>query len=142
VPGVEQDEPVAALAELLAAHGIVPVLALVAPFAADRALARRRFAEAGWIEVFLDPPRDVCLERDSHGLYKALAARGGRALVDAEVLDLYEPPADAELRLDTSRVDVDGARAQIVDLVLAAQRRSTAGRSSPTGAAHRPVVRT
>lgn len=105
------------VAELLSAHGVIPILALVAPFAADRALAGRRFAPTGWIEVFLDPPLEVCLQRDSRGLYAALNARGGRALIEAEVLAVYEPPADATLRLDTSRIELSAATDQIVELV-------------------------
>ena len=102
------------VAELLAAHGVIPILALVAPFAADRALARQRFTDVGWVEVFLDPPQDVCLQRDSRGLYAALAARGGNALIDSEVLSPYERPTAPTLRLDTSRIDVETATAQIL----------------------------
>lgn len=105
------------VAELLAAHDVIPILALVAPFAADRSLASRRFAAAGWVEVFLDPPFDVCLRRDSRGLYAALDARGGRALVQSEVVDIYEPPIAAALRLDTSRIQIGAAADEIVAVV-------------------------
>lgn len=106
------------VAELLAAHGIVPLLALVAPFAADRERARRRFAGAGWVEAFLDPPLEVCLERDSRGLYAQLAARGGRELIAVEVFDVYEPPTAASLRIDTARVGVEEATAALVAEVV------------------------
>jgi adenylylsulfate kinase len=56
------------LAELLAAHSVVPLLALVAPFAVDRAIGRRRFATPGWLEVFLDPSLATCIERDGRPL--------------------------------------------------------------------------
>src|SRR5690349_6477392 len=36
------------VAELLAAHAVVPILALVAPFAADRELGATVFAPTGW----------------------------------------------------------------------------------------------
>jgi len=103
------------LAELLAAHGVVPILALVAPFAADRDRGRRRFAATGWLEVFLDPPEQTCIERDSHGLYARLAAQGGRAAIDAEVFAIYEAPAAPTLRLDTHRLGIAAAAGQIVD---------------------------
>jgi len=106
------------LAELLAAHGVVPILALVAPFAADRARGRERFGAAGWLEVFLDPPERTCIERDSHGLYARLAAQGGRAAIDAEVFAIYEPPSAPALRLDTHRLGIDATAGQVIGALL------------------------
>lgn len=102
------------LAELLASHRVVPILALVAPFAVDREIGRRLFATPGWLEVFLDPPLQTCIDRDSRGLYGRLAARGGRAAIEAEVFDVYEPPGTPALRLDTSRLDVEEAMAAVL----------------------------
>ena len=118
----QQMERALFLAEMLASHGVIPILALVAPFAGDRALGRELFAATGWIEVHLDPPAEVCIERDSRGVYAALAARGGRHLVDTEVLDLYEPPARPALRLDTARLDVAVSAEAVVDVLLPATR--------------------
>ncbi|HEX6391581.1 MAG TPA: adenylyl-sulfate kinase [Solirubrobacteraceae bacterium] len=103
------------VAEILSAHRVIPILALVAPFADDRDGARRRFAHAGWIEVFLDPPHDVCLARDSRGLYEKLNAQGGPGLIEAEVTGLYEPPRAPTLRIDTARVDVERATAAVLE---------------------------
>ena len=110
------------LAEMLASHGVIPILALVAPFAGDRAIGRELFAATGWIEVHLDPPAEVCIERDSRGVYAALAARGGRHLVDAEVLDLYEAPVRPALRLDTARLDIAVSAEAVVDVLLPVTR--------------------
>jgi adenylylsulfate kinase len=101
------------IAELLAAHRVIPVLALVAPRARDRERAHERFVHVGWIEVHLDPPRHVLVERDSRSLYAALKGRGGCALVDREVFDVYERPRAPRLRIDTSRTSVDEAANEV-----------------------------
>jgi adenylylsulfate kinase len=106
------------LAELLSAHRVLPILALVAPYGSDRDLGRRRFAAAGWVEVFLDPPRETCIDRDTRGVYRRLDAAGGRAAVDAGVFDLYEPPPAPTLRLDTSGQDVGQSVDAVLDVLL------------------------
>jgi adenylylsulfate kinase len=110
------------VAEMLAAHGIVPLLALVAPYTAERERARRTFAAPGWVEVFLDPPVDVCIARDSRGLYRRLAGRGGRELIAREVFDVYERPTAASLRIDTARVSVEQATAAIAEELRGGRR--------------------
>jgi len=103
------------LAELLAAHGVVPILALVAPFAADRDIGRLRFAGPGWLEIHLDPPQQTCIERDTRGLYARLDAEGGRSAVVAEVFAVYEPPPSPALRLDTNCLDIGMAAATVLN---------------------------
>jgi adenylylsulfate kinase len=105
------------VAEVLAAHGVVPILALVAPFRTDRELGVRLFSSTAWLEIFLDPPRRICLERDSRGLYADLTARGGRGLIDTEVFGLYEPPHRPALRLDTYRLGISEATAAILGML-------------------------
>jgi len=107
------------IAELLSAHGIVAILALVAPFASDRDGGRDRFAAAGWFEVYLDPPQRICIQRDSRGLYARLAARGGSSLIESEVFERYEPPQAPALRLDTNRLTVADSTAAILELLAA-----------------------
>jgi adenylylsulfate kinase len=94
------------IAELLAAHGVVPLLALVAPYADDRRFAREKLGAAGFVEVFLDPPLNACIARDPGGLYERMNA-DDPARVQVEIVAPYEPPNGAEVRLDTAVAPVD-----------------------------------
>jgi bifunctional enzyme CysN/CysC len=92
-------------ARLLNEAGVVAVVALVSPYAADRELARRIHEEAGlaFLEVFVDTPLDLCEQRDPKGLY-ARARRGelpGMTGVD----DPYEPPDQPDVALSPGPVD-------------------------------------
>lgn len=102
----EQARRVAHIAALLADSGVLPIVALVSPYAEDRDRARAIHDDAGvgFIEVWIDTPLDVCIERDPKGLYAAAPAR--------EVVDIaaagagltgvhapYQVPVNADLRL-------------------------------------------
>lgn len=114
------------VAELLSSHRVIAVLALVAPFAADRALGARCFSAVGWCEVHLEAPPEVMIERDSNGLYARLLQEGGQELVRSQVLAQYERPRSPALRIDTAESSVGGS----VDAILAALR---SGCSERTG---------
>ena len=90
---------------LLAEAGVVAVVALVSPYTADRALARRIHHDAGlpFVEVFLDTPLAVCERRDPKGLYAR--ARSGQLQGFTGVDDPYEPPKQPELTLHRGSVD-------------------------------------
>jgi bifunctional enzyme CysN/CysC len=84
---------------LLAEASVVAIVALVSPYGADRALARRIHERAAipFIEVFIDTPLEECERRDPKGLYKK--ARRGELPKFTGVSDPYEPPDNAELTL-------------------------------------------
>jgi bifunctional enzyme CysN/CysC len=102
------------VARLFADAGVVAVVSLVSPFAADRAQARELTEAAGlpFKEVWVSTPLEECEQRDPKGLY-AKARRGelpGFTGVDGP----YEPPElpDVELGGDTS---VDAAVELLVE---------------------------
>jgi len=64
--------------------------------------SRRNFGRIGadrFLEVFVDTPIEVCESRDSKGLYAK--ARRGELKGFTGIDDPYEPPAAAEVVLDT-----------------------------------------
>ena len=94
---------VAAVAELFAAAGLVTLTAFVSPYRSDREDVRKRIEGSrpgSFIEVFVDAPLEVCEARDPKGLYKK--ARAGQVQAFTGVDDAYEPPENAELRLDAA----------------------------------------
>jgi bifunctional enzyme CysN/CysC len=103
------------VARLFADAGVVAVVSLVSPLAADRAVPRRlhEAADLPFLEVYVDTPVEECARRDPKGLYqKAQAGEiSGFTGVDAP----YEPPERPELRLPTTELDVEAAVDRILD---------------------------
>jgi len=91
---------VGAVAGLLCDAGIVTLTAFVSPYRADRDAVRANLPTGDFLEIFVDAPLEVCESRDPKGLYKQ--ARAGK-IKDFTGIDApYEPPEQAELRLDAS----------------------------------------
>jgi adenylyl-sulfate kinase len=103
---------VAEVARLMVNAGVIPIVALISPFHADRALARVRFAPEEFCEVYVDAPLQVCERRDPKGLY-ARARRGELARFTG-IDSPYEPPLQPELHLHT---DADNAE-QCVEQII------------------------
>ena len=78
--------------------GLITIVALVSPFAADRAQARSLFPEGNFAEVWVKTPAEVCAERDPKGLYRK-AAHGELPNLTG-VGQEYEAPESCELVLD------------------------------------------
>jgi bifunctional enzyme CysN/CysC len=89
---------VAEIAHLMSDAGLVVIVALVSPFAADRDSARDVFEKGRFAEVWVKTPLQVCAQRDPKGLYKK-AADGSLPNLSG-VGQEYEPPINAELVLD------------------------------------------
>ena len=109
----------AELARLLNDQGLIAVAALVAPSADVRERARNLIGADRFVEVFLDPPLEICRARDSAGLYAA--ADRGEITQFPGISAPYDKPTDADLVLDTSRLDVE-ACVQAVMAWLEARR--------------------
>jgi bifunctional enzyme CysN/CysC len=87
----------ASVAALLADAGVIALVSLVSPYAADRAAARELHEQQGieFIEVFVDTPLEICEQRDPKGLYAR--ARSGELKEMTGIDAPYEPPEQAEL---------------------------------------------
>lgn len=97
----------AEVARLMAAAGLVVVVAMISPYRRDRDAARARFPAGGFAEVHVDAPLAVAEARDPKGLY-ARARSGGLAGftgIDAP----YEAPPAPELVLDTAGGSIESA---------------------------------
>jgi sulfate adenylyltransferase len=100
---------VAFVAAEVVRHGGLVVCALVSPYRGTRAEARAMVGERHFVEVFVDTPLEVVMERDVKGLYAA--AHRGEVEKMTGLADPYEPPESPEIRLETVGVEVtDNAR--------------------------------
>ena len=82
-------------------HGGTVVVAAIAPYETAREEARQLVEKHGrFVLVHLATPLEVCEQRDVKGLYAK--ARAGEIPEFTGVSDPYEPPARAEVIIDTS----------------------------------------
>jgi bifunctional enzyme CysN/CysC len=107
------------VARLLADAGLVALVPVISPFAADRKMVREAHEQAGlaFIEVFVDAPLEVCEQRDPKGLYAR--ARAGEITDMTGIDSPYEPPEDPNLRLDTEAVSPRELAERLVAEVMA-----------------------
>lgn len=103
---------VAEVAKLMVDAGTVVLVSLVSPFRADRRQARALFDEGDFMEVFVDTPIEVCIERDPKGLY-AKSAAGDLPNMSGVGQD-YEAPSHPDVHLDGTEPIVDSA-AKIIE---------------------------
>jgi bifunctional enzyme CysN/CysC len=105
------------VAKLLADAGVIAIVSLVSPYAADRARAREAHNEAGlpFAEIFVDTPLEICEARDPKGMYAK--ARAGEITDFTGVNAPYEAPESPHLRLRPEDGDAAAQAATVYDLV-------------------------
>lgn len=105
----EQTRRAAHVAMMLVDAGVVAIVALISPYATDRERARELHEKAGlrFTEVWVDTPLEVCVARDTKGLYahaRAATPATGFAVEDdgsglSGVTAPYEAPAAPTVRV-------------------------------------------
>lgn len=103
---------IGAVAELFAQAGILTLTAFVSPYRRDRDAVRAMLAPGDFVEIFVDAPLEVCEGRDPKGLYKK--ARAGEIKGFTGIDDPYEPPAAAELVVDSAARSPESLAAEVV----------------------------
>jgi len=104
----EQVRRVAEVARLFGDSGFIVIVALISPFAEDRARARQivgRGDRLDFVEVYLDAGVEVCEQRDAKGLYRK--ARLGQIADFTGVSATYEAPTHPDLLLGTGSQTVE-----------------------------------
>jgi bifunctional enzyme CysN/CysC len=111
----EHARRVASVARMLADAGLVTVVALVSPAAADREWARQLHDEAGlrFVEAWVDTPLEECERRDPHGLYAR--ARAGTLSGFTGVDAPYEPPKAPDVRLHGAEETVEESVERVLE---------------------------
>jgi sulfate adenylyltransferase len=93
-------------------HGGTVVVAAIAPYEAAREEARKLVEQHGrFLLVHVSTPLEVVEQRDVKGLYAR--ARAGEIPQFTGITDPYEPPARAELTIDTSVTPLEESVARI-----------------------------
>jgi adenylyl-sulfate kinase len=89
--------------ELLTRNGVIAIVAAISPYREVREEVRARIGS--FVEVHVHCPVEVLAERDVKGLYKKALA--GEIPGFTGVSDPYEPPANAEITVDSSKEAVE-----------------------------------
>ena len=98
------------LASKLEEHGVFVVASFVSPYAASRRFIREM---CRWfVEVHVSTPLEECERRDPKGLYAG--ARRGEVANFTGISDPYEAPESPEVSIDTSRLSVEAAGAEVL----------------------------
>lgn len=109
------------VAALMADAGLIVIVALISPFAADRQRARETIGKARFVEVFVDAPLEVCEQRDTKGMYAR--ARQGTLQRFTGVAAAYEPPDTPDVHLRTDGVAPEDAAEALFSTIEARLRR-------------------
>jgi adenylyl-sulfate kinase len=121
------------VARLLVEAGLIVIVALISPYASDRARVRGRFDRDQFYEIFLECSIEVCRKRDPKGLY--LKAEAGIIPSFTGITDPYERPSAPELVLRTGELTIEESLEILVRFV-SELRGSTYGRGTSEPAVH------
>lgn len=108
------------VARFLNDSGVICCASFVAPNADSREHALSVIGKDNCYIVYLNPPMDVCIQRDPSGLYAAAEGAGKDGGDSSDVPGLsfpYSPPEQAHLELDTAALSIEDCLDQVVNLM-------------------------
>jgi adenylylsulfate kinase len=101
---LENIRRIAEVSRLLLNTGLITICSFISPTEEIRTLARNIIGEDDFIEIFLNPPLEVCEQRDDKGLYKK--ARAGIIKDFTGISAPFEAPRNPDLEIDTSKIGI------------------------------------
>lgn len=113
---VENIRRIGEVAKLMTDAGLIVLTAFISPFRAERRMVRDMLPEGEFVEIFVDTPLSVAEERDVKGLYKK--ARAGELKNFTGIDSPYEPPRNAEIHIDTTKMSAEEAAKHILSQIL------------------------
>ena len=97
---LENIRRIAEVSKLLIDTGMITICSFISPTKEIRHKARNIIGENDFIEIFLNPPLEICEARDTKGLYKK--ARAGEIKDFTGISSPFEAPKHPDLEIDTS----------------------------------------
>ena len=106
------------VARLLARNGVIVLASAISPYRQSRDDVRQSVEDDGarFVEVFVQAPLDVLVERDVKGLYKKALA--GEIKNFTGVSDPYEAPYAPDVLVDSSVETIEESAARVLDHLL------------------------
>jgi len=100
---VENIRRVGEVAKLFVDAGLIVLTAFISPFRSERRMVRELVGAGEFVEVFIDTPIEICMQRDPKGLYEK--AKAGKIKNFTGIDSPYEPPEQAELTIHTVQAE-------------------------------------
>ena len=113
---VENIRRIGEVGKLFVDAGLIVTCSFISPFRSERVTVRESLEADEFIEVFVDAPLEVCMERDPKGLYKK--AQAGEIKNFTGFDSPYEQPEAPDLHLDTARLSPEDAANLVIALLL------------------------
>jgi bifunctional enzyme CysN/CysC len=113
---VENVRRIGEVARLMVDAGLIVTCSFISPFRSERRMVRDLMAEGEFIEVFVDAPLEVCIQRDPKGLYKK--AQAGEIKNFTGFDSPYEAPEAPELRIKTDETSAELAAEEVIEQLI------------------------
>ncbi|PLW98184.1 MAG: adenylyl-sulfate kinase [Marinilabiliales bacterium] len=107
---------IAEVAKLFKDGGIIILAAFVSPTKEIRKLAKSIIGEDDFLEIFVNPPLEICEERDTKGLYKK--ARRGLIKNFTGISSPFEAPKNPLVDIDTSKYNVEESVEILLEAIM------------------------
>jgi len=113
---LENIRRISEVSKLLINTGMITICSFISPTNDIRELARGIIGEDDFIEIFLNPPLEICEDRDPKGLYKK--ARAGIIKDFTGISAPFEAPEHPDLEIDTSKTSIKDSVDQIFNVII------------------------
>jgi bifunctional enzyme CysN/CysC len=112
---VENIRRVAEAAKLFVDAGQIVLVSFISPFRSERRMARELLESGEFVEIFVDTPIEVCMQRDPKGLYEK--AQAGEIKNFTGIDSPYEPPELADITLRTVERPPEHSAEEVIDFL-------------------------
>ncbi|MAC88836.1 sulfate adenylyltransferase subunit CysN [Maricaulis sp.] len=109
---VENVRRIGEVGKLFVDAGLIVTCSFISPFRSERQMVRELVDGDEFIEVFIDAPLEVCMERDPKGLYKK--AKAGEIKNFTGFDSPYEVPESPELHIQTDDLGAEEAADKVI----------------------------
>jgi bifunctional enzyme CysN/CysC len=112
---VENIRRVGEAARLFVDAGQIVLVSFISPFRSERRMARELLEPGEFIEIFVDTPIEVCMQRDPKGLYEK--AKAGEIVNFTGIDSPYEAPELADITLRTVERSPEHSAEEVIDFL-------------------------
>ncbi|MEH7223933.1 adenylyl-sulfate kinase [Bacillus sp. JJ1566] len=95
------------VSKLFVEAGMIPIVASISPYNADRAMVRSLVPNGDFIEIYVKCAIEECERRDPKGLYKK--TRAGEIQSFTGITAPYEVPVNPEITVETDKLSISDA---------------------------------
>lgn len=107
---------IAEVAALFKDAAFITIVSVISPYERMRRFAREKIGSECFIEVFVDTPLQVCIQRDPKGFYQK--ANSGQITGYTGINDPYEIPKNPELIIDTVNNNIQKCVQKCLDFIM------------------------